>query len=335
MSKLNKSIILLFTILVLIAGDIYPNDPLTLKDSLNIVVLGSSTAAGVGASSKEKSWVGLLSSYCRSISDRISVVNLAVSGYTSYHVMPSEFKSPKNRPFSDSEHNISKALKLNPNIILVNLPTNDIASGFTVAELLQNFRVLDSIASQRNIKLYFTTSQPRNLIADTLRLKLIELKDSVLSKYGARSIDFWNGIATSQGLIVDRYNADGVHLNDIGHTFLFSRVENKDILQLHPNLVGLNPGSDRQNNPDYKLFNCYPNPFNSSTEINYKLLKKSHIELKIYDFLGQEITTLVNMQQEAGDYSVYFNAGDLSSGIYLYSLKTDRSTICKKMSLIK
>ena len=71
----------------------------------------------------------------------------------------------------------------------------------------------------------------------------------------------------------------------------------------------------------YQLYNNYPNPFNPSTKIFYSLPEKSHVMLKIYDMIGNEISELVNEDKSAGNYSIDFNASNLASGIYFYSLE--------------
>jgi len=85
----------------------------------------------------------------------------------------------------------------------------------------------------------------------------------------------------------------------------------------------------------FNLSQNYPNPFNPSTIINYQIAKPGEVSLKIYDMLGKEITTLVNEVKSAGSYDVKFNASNLSSGIYLYTLKTDNYSQSKKMILVK
>jgi len=85
----------------------------------------------------------------------------------------------------------------------------------------------------------------------------------------------------------------------------------------------------------YNLSNNYPNPFNPTTIINYSLPKGGHVTLDIFDPLGRNIKTLVNNQQNAGNYSVSFNAADLSSGIYYYRIVTGYFMQTKKMILIK
>ena len=78
----------------------------------------------------------------------------------------------------------------------------------------------------------------------------------------------------------------------------------------------------------------YPNPFNPTTIITYHLNKKSYVRLSIYDISGRFIMALIDKSQIAGEHSVTFNAKDLSSGVYIYRLKTNFFEQSRKMVLI-
>ena len=86
---------------------------------------------------------------------------------------------------------------------------------------------------------------------------------------------------------------------------------------------------------EYTLNQNYPNPFNPSTVITYSLPASSKVTLTVYDVLGKLITTLVNENQEAGSYSVNFNAAELSNGIYFYKIQSDNFVKTNKMMLLK
>jgi hypothetical protein len=87
----------------------------------------------------------------------------------------------------------------------------------------------------------------------------------------------------------------------------------------------------------------FPNPFNPSTNIEYKLNSRQYVQLKIFDVLGKEVTTLVSNEQPAGSYNVEFNPSltnsKQSSGIYFYKLSTTgeegHSVQTKKMIYLK
>lgn len=88
---------------------------------------------------------------------------------------------------------------------------------------------------------------------------------------------------------------------------------------------------------DFILYDNYPNPFNPSTTISYKIPSSGRVILKIFDVLGREITTLIDEQKEAGHYSFHFSTSSLniSSGIYFYSLKCNNFFSVKKMVILK
>ena len=85
----------------------------------------------------------------------------------------------------------------------------------------------------------------------------------------------------------------------------------------------------------YNLEQNYPNPFNPTTTIRFSVPERSHIELVIYDALGDHVETLVNGEQEAGVYEVEFNARGLASGVYFYHIKSNSYTSTKKLVLMK
>jgi hypothetical protein len=86
---------------------------------------------------------------------------------------------------------------------------------------------------------------------------------------------------------------------------------------------------------EFALEQNYPNPFNPSTTIRYSIRENSLVTLKIYDILGNEVATLVREVKPAGIYSVNFNSGSLSSGIYFYKLNAGNFTETKKMIMLK
>jgi hypothetical protein len=90
---------------------------------------------------------------------------------------------------------------------------------------------------------------------------------------------------------------------------------------------------------EFKLEQNYPNPFNPETRIRYQVSSISSVTLKIYDILGNEVTTLVNEQKEPGYYEVDFSAtggaSQLASGVYIYRLQAGSYVSIKKMMVLK
>jgi hypothetical protein len=88
--------------------------------------------------------------------------------------------------------------------------------------------------------------------------------------------------------------------------------------------------------PDsYLLFQNYPNPFNPVTCIRYGLPKPGHVEITLYDILGQRIIKLVDEDKKAGYHLINFNANRFASGMYIYRMKSGNFTKVMKMLLIK
>ena len=79
----------------------------------------------------------------------------------------------------------------------------------------------------------------------------------------------------------------------------------------------------------------FPNPFNPSTQINFTVPVTSNVQLKVFDTNGSEVATLVNQSKAAGTYAVEFNASNLASGIYYYTITAGSFSTTKKMILMK
>jgi hypothetical protein len=105
------------------------------------------------------------------------------------------------------------------------------------------------------------------------------------------------------------------------------------------NSSGIPTAVEEENNPatvsDFALQQNYPNPFNPTTQIRFSLPEQSEVTLKVYNILGKEIATLVNDVKGAGVHEVSFDGTGLASGVYFYTLQTDKYTQTHKMILIK
>ncbi len=131
--------------------------------------------------------------------------------------------------------------------------------------------------------------------------------------------------------------------------------------ETHGTIVGVEDETDASKPQNFELSQNYPNPFNPTTNITYVIASPDlsgrgnlsngqrqiassqaprndgavHVSLKIYDALGREVTTLVNAKQAPGKYSVQFNATNLPSGVYFYTLRAGNFIQTKKMVLMK
>ncbi len=169
-----------------------------------------------------------------------------------------------------------------------------------------------------------------------LRTKSKLYLSSVISGYDYYS---WE-ISENFGFSKMSYS-DATTLTKYEYELVYAKINGKE----YGTLVGINVKNNLQN--DYKLSQNYPNPFNPTTTIKYQIpehsaqtnvasdFSPSNVELKIYDILGKEVTTLVNKKQNPGNYKVIFDASNLSSGVYYYQLKIGRFTETKKMLLLR
>jgi lysophospholipase L1-like esterase len=196
-----------------------------------IVVLGSSTAYGNGADPIENSWVNKYRAYIKRKNPLSEVYNLGIPGFTTYQVLcPDGLVPPSGRPDPVSGYNISEALRLGADAIIINLPSNDAANNYALEEQQANFERVADIARQNNVALWVTTSQPRTDLSSTQRGDLQIFRDWILSRFGNRAIDFWSLLGNADGTILQAYNYDNIHLNNAGHDTLYRRVLREMVL---------------------------------------------------------------------------------------------------------
>jgi len=84
-----------------------------------------------------------------------------------------------------------------------------------------------------------------------------------------------------------------------------------------------------------ELYNAYPNPFNPSTTIQFALLQRAKVTIKIYDILGRQVATLVDDTYQAGVHQVSLDARDLASGLYIYRIRSGDFTASHRLILLK
>ena len=116
-------------------------------------------------------------------------------------------------------------------------------------------------------------------------------------------------------------------------------VKEKETLYILGNdgllLKKTNVNSVQEQIVDYARLTVFPNPFSQSAVISWQMNNYRHIALKIYDFMGREIKTLVDEYQAPGEHQVTFNAEGLAAGIYFYQLRANGIVETKKMIILK
>ncbi|NJC28504.1 SGNH/GDSL hydrolase family protein [Neolewinella antarctica] len=280
-----------------------------------IVVLGSSTAAGTGASTADSAWVNR---YAASLAGdtRYEVVNLGRGGANTYNILPTGSATPPVAAFNvDRQRNVTRALEFDPFAIIINMPSNDAASDVSAAEQMLNFRRIAAPALANGVKVYVATTQPRNFSSASRIAIQRAVRDSILAEYGDFAIDFWTGVATDAGTIdPDLDSGDGVHLNDGGHKILFERVADLrlDTLVCTDRTVSLIPFNIF---PGIKL-TAYPNPSSRAFTLALTPELSGTLQLRFIDGIGRELGTSFHQVGKGDPFSTTVERSDLlmSSG---------------------
>ena len=120
---------------------------------MTIVVIGSSTAAGTGPSSPDSAWVNRYRKYLQAINPNNQVINLAIGGTTTYHIMPTWYTAPAGWRATNPNNNVTQAIQLGVDAIIVNMPSNDndAANNYGLNEQMTNFITIHNTADSLEI----------------------------------------------------------------------------------------------------------------------------------------------------------------------------------------
>lgn len=167
--------------------------------------------------------------------------------------------------------------------------------------------------------------------------------DGILMPYfvnglgGSSRYSFGSPISGSQVRFRDDYGAMLIEANDDSITFQFYTQAGQliDTYTMTRNPVKTNNSMFNTQPANYDLRQNFPNPFNPTTTIEFSIPQSTVVTLKIYNILGEEITTLVSEKLAAGNYKYEWDAFNLSSGIYYYQIEARDFVDVKKMVLMK
>jgi len=221
----------------------------TVFAQVRIVLLGSSTVLGSSASPADSSLASRLQKYYRqdvSAGNPDTVVLVAGNyGYTTYHELPTgTVVTVANRPAIDANANVTYALSLDPDVVIVNLPSNDVATlaqpwvtpAYSITETMDNFRTMYAAFTGAGVPTYITTTQPRNDLTMAQRQLQSDLADSIMTAFGPFAINFWDVLVTTDGTLALRDDVRNLgfpdadyHLNNTGHRLIYEQVIATDI----------------------------------------------------------------------------------------------------------
>jgi lysophospholipase L1-like esterase len=319
-------ILSLFTITIHVVGQ-------NCSNPLKIVVLGSSTAWGNGLPSRDSAWTFRYARYLKQYHNKAdTVILLAIGGYTTQHIMPTgtpPYTVLGNTFLVDTTHNITWAIALHPDAIIINMPTNDEARGFPLDKQTANFLVLKREAALHHIPLWVSTTQPRSNLGYTAALHLAQMKDTILHYFGAKAIDFWTGLALANGFIDPAYNSgDGVHLNAAGQRILFERVVAKHIPDVLCGGIAGNDTTGTQQGPPppdstYMSRFVFPNP--ATDYLVIPSVTASSFVLEVYNTAGTRLLS----ERRLGKTTL--NVGGWAPGVYFIIIKDGKDTYRTRM----
>lgn len=188
------------------------------------------------------------------------------------------------------------------------------------------------------------TWQPTNIPNSIVHNIEIYGNRAIVAHYtaGVRILDISNPTAPNEIAWYDTYPSSntntydgcwGVFMFPSGKIIASDRQTGLYVLKVDSSVIS---GIENNNIPvSYGLKQNYPNPFNPVTKIEYSLPKNVYTVVKIYNILGKEVATLLDKFERAGNHFVTYDAANLPSGIYFYTIKAGDFTQTKKMTLIK
>jgi lysophospholipase L1-like esterase len=186
------------------------------------VVLGSSTAAGVGATPGQ-SWVSRTAAALQT--RRVRLDNRARSGATTYQALPAATARPAGRPATDPAQDAAQALATRPAALVLAFPSNDAMAGFTAAETTANLLLIRDLARQQGAAVIVLSSQPRDDAGSAAREAMRSADTALAAALGPCFVDVREALSGPSGGIATAYAAgDGVHLNDAGHGLVAERL---------------------------------------------------------------------------------------------------------------
>lgn len=187
-----------------------------------------------------------------------------------------------------------------------------------------------------------------NITSDNTFVMLTHISDGNIYVSSSSDAINWSSpiqVNSEDGTVTDESFMNSVLIDDshVSTAWIDTRTGNEEIF--YANVLIPDTPTDVKDKDDtlpvkFKLLQNYPNPFNPSTTINYSIpMDKTQnifpVRLKIYDVTGKEVAVLVNENKSAGNYSVNFDASNLTSGTYFYRLDVGNYTAVKKMVLMK
>ncbi len=165
---------------------------------------------------------------------------------------------------------------------------------------------------------------------------VLNLETELLNASGFILESFFDRILRPGDEIMQRIFFFPTETIDYEGTILITSEAGTDTVYLSGRGISVGIEDDPNTLPkDIILFQNYPNPFNPSTKIKFEVSEFNNVKLSIYAISGRLIQTLLNKEIPAGKHEIEWNAGNIASGVYIYTLETGNTTLTKKLLLLK
>ena len=187
--------------------------------------MGSSTAAGVGASTPSNGWAALISSAYANRGE--TMVNIALGGSVTYNGLSISVPPTPDRPPPNTTHNIDAALSYGPKFVLIGYPSNDTAFGYSADETVRNHLSIRGTAEQHGVAVMVLGSQPQRGVPSAWAAQTFAEIDQRLGQaFGPCFVYARAALAMPNDTLNPDYDSgDGQHLNDAGHQVIYSLVK--------------------------------------------------------------------------------------------------------------
>jgi lysophospholipase L1-like esterase len=186
--------------------------------------MGSSTAAGVGASPGH-GWASLIGNDYAGRG--VSIVNLGLGGSVTYNGLSLSETIPPDRPPQNASHNIDAALSAGARLVLVGYPSNDFAYGYSADETVRNHVLIALTAKNRNVPTIVISSQPQRGTPSAYATGVFaDIDRRLASEFGPCFVEVRTALANPDNSLNPIYDSgDGQHLNDLGHQVIHDRMK--------------------------------------------------------------------------------------------------------------
>jgi len=203
------------------------------------------------------------------------------------------------------------------------------------------YKVFKALIDLRDYDTFKTKNYTYRLDTQGKRLTLLDstMNVNIIGNFGVQSLNM-NPVFPETGWWYDYFSGDSIFISNVTDLILLQPGE----FHIYSNVKLPTPEDgilldveflNDETVKDFHLKQNYPNPFNPSTTISFAISTTSNVNLTVYDILGNEVSILVDSELAPGRYNVTFNADQITSGIYFYTLKADSFIETKKMILLK